>query len=402
MDTLIAFGSAVKALGEGRVGGYLITFSDAASPDLTGEYFTKDTDYDLVDGDTRSVYYAHGMDEQFGVKKIGRFTAKTDAVGIWVEAQLNLRDEYEQAIAGLAAKGKLGWSSGAPAHLVARKAVETKAGATVREITHWPIAEASLTPTPAEPRNGAVAMKSLPALLGLEPRNQTKALPSGMSYDDLRSLLQDELNEDFPDDDDDPDTWTPGLVIRDVYDDAVVYADEEDLFRRTYQVTAGNDIVWGPEESVVRVTTYVTATDVDEAGEDDATTMTGTKQAETRTDTTALKVMLRGSMTFSDHADIAQDAIEGFVDRISGLIAVSTQTADGKKAARPFTAGRHKRLREMHTQMQVAHAAMGTHIATMQALLNETEPAAKTAAIEQAHMRFLAHQAEALGVELRA
>jgi hypothetical protein len=182
----------------------------------------------------------------------------------------------------------------------------------------------------------------------------------------------------------------------------VVYADEEDLFRRTYQVTAGNDIVWGPEESVVRVTTYVTATDVDEAGEDDATTMTGTKQAETRTDTTALKVMLRGSMTFSDHADIAQDAIEGFVDRISGLIAVSTQTADGKKAARPFTAGRHKRLREMHTQMQVAHAAMGTHIATMQALLNETEPAAKTAAIEQAHMRFLAHQAEALGVELRA
>ena len=375
-DTLVMFGGAVKALGEGRVGGYLITFSDAASPDLTGEYFTKDTDYDLVDGDTRSVYYAHGMDEQFGVKKIGRFTAKTDAVGIWVEAQLNLRDEYEQAIAGLAAKGKLGWSSGAPAHLVARKAVETKAGATVREITHWPIAEASLTPTPAEPRNGAVAMKSLPALLGLEPRNQTKALPAGMSYDDLRALLQDELNEDFPDDDDDPDSWSRGLWIRDVYDDAVVYADGEDLFRRTYQVTAGNDIVWGPEESVVRVTTYVTATDADDTTEAD----TGVVPA---------------TMSYAKHLDAALAAVNGVIQRGFAINELRI------KSGRVFSAANRKKLREMHTQMQTAHAAMGTHIATMQALLNETEPAAKSnAGIEQIYLRMLAREAEALGVAI--
>jgi hypothetical protein len=374
-DTLVMFGGAVKALGEGRVGGYLITFSDAASPDLTGEYFTKDTDYDLADGDTRSVYYAHGLDEQLGVTKIGRFTAKTDAIGIWVEAQLNLRDEYEKAIAGLAAKGKLGWSSGAPAHLVARKSVETKDGATVREITHWPIAEASLTPSPAEPRNGAIAMKSLPALLGLHPANHTKALPSGMSYDDLRRLLQDELNEDFPDDDDDPNAWSPGLVIRDVFDDAVVYADEQDLFRRTYQVTAGNDIVWGPEESVVRVTTYVTATDVDDATEGDADIVPAT-------------------MSYERHLTTALAAVKGAIDRGFAINELRI------KSGRVFSAANRKKLREMHTQMQTAHAAMGTHIATMQALLNETEPAAKkTTEVEQLYLRMLEREAEALGVK---
>ena len=386
MDTLVMFGGAVKALGDGRVGGYLISFSDAASPDLTGEYFTKDTDYDLADSDTRSVYYAHGLDEQMGVTKIGRFTAKTDAIGIWVEAQLNLRDEYEQAILDLAAKGKLGWSSGAPAHLVTRKAVETKDGATVREITHWPIAEGSLTPCPAEPRNGAVAMKSLPALLGLEPRWHVKTLPSGMSYDDLRTLLQDELNEDFPDNDDDPGSWNRGLWIRDVYDDAVVYADEEDLFRRTYQVTAGNDIVWGPEESVVRVTTYVTATDVDDAGEGDA----GVVMPKS-----LLPGVAPATMPFALHLASALAAVDGVIQRGFAINELRI------KSGRVFSAVNRKKLQEMHTQMQTAHAAMGTHIATMQALLNDTEPPAKkTAGVEQIYLRMLAREAEALGVEI--
>src|SRR3990167_4968523 len=38
-DTLVAFGAEVKALGEGRVGGYLVRFSTADNPDLMGEFF---------------------------------------------------------------------------------------------------------------------------------------------------------------------------------------------------------------------------------------------------------------------------------------------------------------------------------------------------------------------------
>jgi hypothetical protein len=212
-----------------------------------------------------------------------------------------------------------------------------------------------------------------------------------MSYDDLRTLLQDELNEDFPDDDDDPASWNRGLWIRDVYDDAVVYADEEDLFRRTYQVTAGNDIVWGPEESVVRVTTYVTATDVDDAGEGDGGDLTMTMP----------KGLNHGvapaAMPFEKHLASALAAVDGVIQRGFAINELRI------KSGRVFSAVNRKKLQEMHTQMQTAHAAMGTHIATMQALLNDTEPPAKKhAAVEQIYLRMLAREAEALGVAISA
>ena len=51
----------------------------------------------------------------------------------------------------------LGWSSGAASHLVERQNVGKSA-----MITFWQLAEASLTPTPAEPRTSAMITKSLP------------------------------------------------------------------------------------------------------------------------------------------------------------------------------------------------------------------------------------------------
>ena len=33
-DQLVAFGGAIKALGDGRIGGYLVKFTDATRPDL--------------------------------------------------------------------------------------------------------------------------------------------------------------------------------------------------------------------------------------------------------------------------------------------------------------------------------------------------------------------------------
>jgi HK97 family phage major capsid protein len=67
-----------------------------------------------------------------------------------------MRDEYERGLMELAAAGKLGWSSGAAGHLVEREQVGKS-----WHIKSWPIAEASLTPTPAEPRNAAIPVKSL-------------------------------------------------------------------------------------------------------------------------------------------------------------------------------------------------------------------------------------------------
>lgn len=152
-DTVF-MGSEIKALGDGRVGGYLVRYSDANTPDLTGDFFDADT-Y-LGDPSSVDVYYNHGVDPIVRRSVIGKATLRKDAVGMWAEAQLAMRDEYEKQIYKLAEDGKLGWSSGSAGHLVERE----PAGKAYK-ITRWPIVEASLTPTPAEWRNQAIPLKSL-------------------------------------------------------------------------------------------------------------------------------------------------------------------------------------------------------------------------------------------------
>ena len=165
-DNLIFYGGAVKVLGEGRVGGYLVRYSDANTPDLEGDYFNKDTDLGIEDGSRLPVYYQHGYDPVFKNKRIGKGLAKFEDAGVWLEAQLEMRDEYERSLLELAEAGKLGWSSGAAGHLVDREQ-DGKSW----HIKSWPIAEASLTPTPAEPRNTAISVKSL---LTTEPEQETE------------------------------------------------------------------------------------------------------------------------------------------------------------------------------------------------------------------------------------
>jgi phage head maturation protease len=157
-DTLVCLGGELKALGEAKVGGYLIRFTGPESPDLCGDYFSAETFYNLDDDGTGKAFllYNHGMDLKVGKRRIGKGTLRQDDVGVWLEAQLDLRDEYEQAIMDMARQDKLGLSSGSAGHLVERE----PDGKAFR-ITSWPIIEASLTPTPAEPRNGAFPLKSL-------------------------------------------------------------------------------------------------------------------------------------------------------------------------------------------------------------------------------------------------
>lgn len=162
-DSLLFDGGAVKALGNGKVGGYLVRFSDENNPDLEGEYFTAETDFG--DAVRYATLYHHGMDLKIGRRRIGTVDVRVDdGVGLWVEGQLFQRDEYEKAILKLAEMGKLGWSSGAAAHTVER----TKTNKATH-ITQWYIAEASLTPTPAEPRNAAISLKSYKALQTNDP-----------------------------------------------------------------------------------------------------------------------------------------------------------------------------------------------------------------------------------------
>ena len=177
MDVLTSFVDGIKSDRLGHVKGYLVRFGDSKATDLEGDYFTKSTDYGfpLEEGKRvpLNVYYHHGMDSQVGKKSIGSGFIKMDAEGLWYEAQLDMADEYGKMIAKLCKQGKMGFSSGAAAHMVERKSM---GGAS--EIIRWPIAEASITPTPAEYRN---SVKSLEEYYGMgEMEDEEEMMPEPM------------------------------------------------------------------------------------------------------------------------------------------------------------------------------------------------------------------------------
>lgn len=165
MDLLTSSVDGIKSDRLGYVKGYLVRFGDTKTADLEGDFFTASTDYGFPVAKGQrvplNVYYHHGMDAAVGKKSIGTGFVKMDDTGLWYEAQLDLADEYGSMIAKLCKQGKMGFSSGAAGHLVERKSMGGAA-----EITRWPIAEASITPTPAEYRN---SVKTLKEYYGMEP-----------------------------------------------------------------------------------------------------------------------------------------------------------------------------------------------------------------------------------------
>ena len=146
-DTRHVMGGTIRAAEDGIVEGYLVAFNTAKNPDFHNTYFDRQTDYMFEDYPIVGrafILYNHGLDETLHVRTIGKFVrAKIDDIGLWVQAQLAQRDEWEQAVYELAKDGKLGWSSGA-----LPQAVEVDDDGHVRR---WPIIEGSLTPQPASP-----------------------------------------------------------------------------------------------------------------------------------------------------------------------------------------------------------------------------------------------------------
>lgn len=158
--TFVTYGGVVKALPDNKIGGYLVTFGGL---DMTGDYFDAKTDFGEYS--KLPVLYHHGFDDKLKTRRIGTAEVRQDEVGLWAEAQLSMRDEYEKMVYEMAGAGKLGWSSGAAAHVTAREDDEKGS-----HITQWYMAEASLTPCPAEPRNSVMTLK---AFLGDSTVTQT-------------------------------------------------------------------------------------------------------------------------------------------------------------------------------------------------------------------------------------
>lgn len=165
---VVAFGNEVKAVkmddGNVKLTGYLVRFSDETKTDLTGDFFAKDTDYGSAE--KSEGWFNHRLPVEYKgsrfvyTEQLPDVTLTKDDKGIIGEIILGARNEYEKMIADWGVKGLLGWSSGTAPHLVDR---ETKGNA--QKITRWHLGlDASLTPTPAEPRNVVMPLKSISVL----------------------------------------------------------------------------------------------------------------------------------------------------------------------------------------------------------------------------------------------
>lgn len=163
--------TAVKAvdLGDGttRVEGYLVVFDDPANPvkDLAGDYFTSSTYFGARGGDGVDCLFHHGIPVKKGLEALADvvlppLSVKADEHGLFASVVLDMADEYQAAIADLAAKKKLGWSSGSAPHMVKR--------ADDGHLTRWPIIEGSLTPQPCEPRTVMKSIADLPQVKAVD------------------------------------------------------------------------------------------------------------------------------------------------------------------------------------------------------------------------------------------
>jgi hypothetical protein len=173
------YGSAIKALDGGAIGGFAVLFGTTDTPDMSPQrdYFTKATDYWLDRfGWPRPMTYHHSMDEDTADEPIvGTWTkAVVKDEGIWLEGQLDRAHRYHGAIKELIRRGYLKLSSDSAPQWVRR---EPQANGT-NEVKRWPLISASPTVTPAEPRlSGISSLKALMAELGLDDTDNPEATP---------------------------------------------------------------------------------------------------------------------------------------------------------------------------------------------------------------------------------
>ncbi|CAN5648595.1 hypothetical protein BH20ACI3_BH20ACI3_43240 [soil metagenome] len=152
-DSLITYGSAIKAVGSRGFQGYALLYGGV---DLENETFPPSVDLGLDGRLTLPALWRHGLDPEIGIRKFAEASFRRDEKGLFVSGEFRRLDQIENDLLSAIHREKLGFSSGSSSHLVRKK----QRGATV-EISHWPIAEVSLTPTPIEPRTLVLPLKDI-------------------------------------------------------------------------------------------------------------------------------------------------------------------------------------------------------------------------------------------------
>lgn len=221
-DLLITFGDELKSAGDGRFTGRLVRFSSADDKDLAGDYFTKNTDFGIKDGQTTPIYFNHRLPistrdkKEIVIKaKIGEGALTVDDEGVLIDAIIFNREKYEKAIIKAGKAKKLGWSSGTAKHLVDRDEDGF--------IKTWPLGlDASVTPTPCEPHNDALPVKTY-TTVEFAPVEELDELLQPKPIGSIKGLFQDKLADQTPS------SWQLESVFRDVLRDIASAASTTDI-----------------------------------------------------------------------------------------------------------------------------------------------------------------------------
>jgi hypothetical protein len=147
MEWQTAPGAALKAVETGDVEGLLVVFGNPDAVDLENEFFTRDTDFGRLRETPIWLNHTQPIKTAGGVilveEPIGYGALELTDEGVIVRGLLDAKYRYLAQIAS-----EMGWSSGTAAHLVVREAVGK-----ATFIKRWLLGlDASITPTPAEPR----------------------------------------------------------------------------------------------------------------------------------------------------------------------------------------------------------------------------------------------------------
>jgi len=147
MEWQTAPGAALKAVETGDVEGLLVVFGNPDAVDLENEFFTRDTDFGRLRETPIWLNHTQPVKTASGVilveEPIGYGALEITDEGVIIRGLLDAKYRYLAQIAP-----EMGWSSGTAAHLVMREAVGK-----ATFIKRWLLGlDASITPTPAEPR----------------------------------------------------------------------------------------------------------------------------------------------------------------------------------------------------------------------------------------------------------
>lgn len=407
MDTNIAFGTEIKTLyddGETmRIGAHLVLFGSADQTDISPltkdgrgrDYFDKNTDFGLIEGKgVAPVLYHHGLNP---VLK-GRHLAMADLTlvddGVWMEAELKSRDAYEKRIMQLVRQGKLGTSSGSPRDQTEREVKTNSQGETVHYVKKWPLGtDASLTPTPAEPRTMAMEIKSLEEVENFED----ELIEVAVEKSEIKSVYLGEWIEN--------DITMAGLSR---LNDALMY-------RVVSSVLSPSDYPLSkPYDTLAQMSADERKTLVKAAFDEFQTiALDLIGRAIDANKTSEVKALLNSRYfaeksneasapelkSFADHRDMALDAIRGFIGRASDI----KNLREGRKSGAPVSASMREALTTispclLELKSVVDGILESDSTAAVKPPVNADDAPAEAAEVEAAWQKFIEHSVKAAGV----